>query len=76
MPPLTAWEFLCDLHLVCHFQTREGKKVGDASKSELKRWCQNKAFIINGEPIEWNDLMDFPLFSVILFPKSRRVTLL
>lgn len=44
---MTAWEFLRDLHIVCKFQTREGKKVGVASNSELKRWIQNKALIIN-----------------------------
>jgi hypothetical protein len=63
------------LHDVCHFQTREGKRVGRASNSELKRWCQNKALIINGETVDWNEPMDFPMFSVVLFPKSP-VTLL
>lgn len=38
---MNAWQFLMRLHEVCHFQTREGKKVGRASNSELKRWCQN-----------------------------------
>lgn len=73
---LTAWEFLRSLHQVCHFQTREGKKVGDATNSELKRWCQNQAFIINGEAVSWDEPIDFPVFSVVLFPKSRRITLL
>jgi len=72
----TAWQLLRDLNEVCHFQTREGKLVGQASNSELKRWCMNKAFIINGESVAWDEEMDFPIFSVVLFPKNRRVTLL
>jgi len=71
----TAWEFLRSLHEVCRFQSREGKKVGLASTSELKRWLQNKAIRINGEMVEWNELMDFPIFSVILFPNNA-ITLL
>lgn len=66
----TAWGFLIDLHKVCKFQTREGAKVGPASNSELKRWLQNKAMIVNGEPVQWNELMDFPIISVVLFPKK------
>ena len=67
---MTAWEFIRDLHSVCHFQTREGKKCGEASNSELKRWLQNKAIICNGEPLNWNENMDFPINSLIFFPKN------
>ena len=70
-----AWQFLRDLHEICHFQTREGKCAGKASGSELKRWCQNRALIINGEPVAWDEEMDFPIFSVVLFPK-KKITLL
>lgn len=66
---ITAWMFLRELHSICHFQTREGKKVGLVSNSELKRWLQNKAVIINGESIAWDELIDFPIISVVLFPK-------
>lgn len=72
---MNAWQFLLSLHEVCHFQTREGKKVGRASNSELKRWIQNKAFLVNHEPVEWNEPIDFHIYSVVLFPKNR-VTLL
>ncbi len=72
---MNAWQFLISLHEVCRFQTREGKKVGTASNSELKRWCQNKAFIINGESVAWDEILDFPIFSVCLFPKNQ-ITLL
>lgn len=63
-------DFLKDLHSVCHFQTREGKKVGTASNSELRRWIQNKALVVNGEKVDWDEMLDFPLISVVLFPRN------
>ena len=66
---MTAWEFLKNLHEVCNFQTREGKKTGKASNSELKRWIQNKVLIINGEAVAFDEQIDFPIFSVVLFPR-------
>ena len=72
---MNAWEFLRGLNEVCSFQAKEGKKVGKASASELKRWIQNKALLVNGESVSWNEEMDFPMNSVILFPKHP-VTLL
>lgn len=67
---MNAWMFLRELHKICHFQTREGKLTGDASASELKRWLQNGAVIVNGDKIDWNEEMDFPIFSFVLFPKK------
>lgn len=72
---MTAWQFLRHINEVCHFQTREGKRVGSASNSELKRWIENKAFIINDETVKWDEPIDFPVYSVVLFPKHP-VTLL
>lgn len=73
---MTAWELLRSLHTVCHFQTREGSCVGPASASELKRWLQRSAIHINAEPVRWDEVLDFPLHSVILFPRGKRITLL
>lgn len=67
---MTSWEFLRSLHEVCHFQTREGAKVGRASTSELKRWIDNGALLINGERAASRELLDFPVFSVTLFPRN------
>jgi len=67
---MNAWAFLRNLHEVCSFQTREGKKTGKASSSELKRWIQNKALLINGETVTPDEKLDFPIFSVVLFPKN------
>lgn len=65
---MTAWEWLIDINKSCHFMSRE--RTGRASNSELKRWIQNKALIINGEPMEWNEEIDFTIVSVVLFPKN------
>jgi len=70
---MNAWELLMNLNKVCHFMSRE--RSGKASNSELKRWIKNQALVINGEKVKWDEIMDFPIFSVVLFPKNR-VTLL
>ena len=67
---MTAYDFLKILHDDwCHFQTREGKKVGIASNAELKRWFHNGAVVINGERSRWDDVVKFPIYSMVLFPK-------
>ena len=67
---MNAWMFLRNLHTVCHFQSRESKKVGDASNSELKRWLQNGSIIVNGEKLKWDEEIDFTIISLVLFPKK------
>jgi len=72
---MTMWGYLRELHSVCHFQSKE-KRVGVATNSELKRWIQNKALEINGEKVEWDEVINFHIHSVVLFPKRGRITLL
>lgn len=38
----------------------------------------NGALIVNGERVSWDEPMDFPVFSMVLFPNStnRRLTLI
>jgi len=71
---MTYWDFLKELNTVCHFMSRERK--GKATNSELKRWLQNKAVQINGERPKFDDEVDFPIASMVLFPKKNRVTLM
>ena len=66
----TVHQWLCELHKDCHFQTIEGKRVGDASKSELKRWIQQRVVMINYTFPAWDEPMNFPVFSLVLFPKG------
>ena len=72
----TGWQFLISLHSTCHFRTKEGNKTQRASNSELKRWMLNKAVVVNGEPLSPDEPMDFKLFSMVLFPNSKKITLL
>lgn len=55
--------------------SREGK-VQRASRSEVRRWMDAGAVLANGEPLRADELIDFPLFSLVLFPKGKRITLL
>ena len=69
---MTAFEYLKQLHDVCQFQTREKSKTGMASNGELKRWIKNNALVLNGfRVVDFNEEIDYPLFSVILFPNNR-----
>ena len=77
--PPTGWQFLMRLsQMHCGFHAKEGDRVSKASNSELKRWCQNGALHINGEAVKWDEPIDFPIFSIVLFPKNEkaRVTIL
>lgn len=44
------------------------------SGSEVRRWLKNKAVICNGEPLSESDVIDFPVFSLVFFPKGMRRT--
>jgi hypothetical protein len=55
--------------------SREGK-VAIASKSEVRRWMNAGAVQVNGERLDATEPVDFPVFSLVLFPKGKRVTLL
>lgn len=67
---MTAINFLKSLHSEFRFHTKEGNGCGVASNSELVRWIKNKAVIINGKAIsDPNEIISFPLGSIVLFPK-------
>jgi len=69
---MTAWDYCKE---ACKFVgTIEGKHHGPASNSEIKRWLQNKAVVINGERPNWNDEVEFPVWELVLFPKGNRRT--
>ncbi len=71
---MTHWDFLKELNTGCHFMSRE--RSGRASNSELKRWLQNRAVEVNGTRPRFNDEVQFPITSMVLFPKRGRVTLM
>lgn len=68
---MTTWELLRKLNSACNFQTKEGRKVGRASNSELKRWAQNGAVVINDKKFNWNEEIIYPIKSFVLFPKHQ-----
>lgn len=74
---MTGFEYAMSLHEVCTFQSQE-KKIGVMSNSELRRIVDQGALRINGRPIKAKDDIEFPITSVVLFPKSdkKRCTLL
>lgn len=77
--PPTAWTFLIRLsQMHGGFHSKEGDKTSKVSNSELKRWLMNSAVMINGEHVKWDELIDFPVFSIVLFPKNekQRITIL
>lgn len=48
-----------------------------ASNSELRRWMASGSVLINGERVQWDEEVDYPVFSIVFFPKSeaRKATL-
>ena len=45
-----------------------------ASNAELKRWIRNGSVLFNGETVDVNEEIDFPIFSLVFFPKGKRKT--
>lgn len=76
--PQTALQYLLKVHHygAGGFWSTENPKA-PASNSELRRWINQKCLLINDEAVTVDEVLDFPLHSVILFPKSKkRITLL
>lgn len=55
----------------------KGKPAQPMSNGELKRHMQQGGVTVNVEKIAPDELIDFPVFSLVFFPKSaqRRTTL-
>jgi len=68
---LKARQWLVELNKLCSFMSREvpGKR---ASSSELQRWIEQGSILFNGERVKKDELIDFPIISVVLFPKSEK----
>ena len=61
---------------LAQFRLWSRERMAVASKSELRRWFQAGNVVINGERVEADEPMDFPLISVVIFPNGKRITLL
>lgn len=73
VPGVSALDFILRIH-AGGFWSREMK--GFASNSEIRRWLENSAVRFNGKPLKPKDMLDFPLYSIVLFPKANRITIL
>jgi len=51
------------------------ERGGKASTSEMKRWIGNRSVLFNGEHVEWDEVMDFNMDSLVLFPKGNTITI-
>lgn len=60
-------------HLTEYVWSKEGRPQF-ASKSEKRRWITQKSVIVNGFPLEIDDVIDFPILSIVLFPKGKNKT--
>ena len=46
------------------------ERKGKVSNSELKRWCHNKAVIVDGKAVKWDEELPEDIKSFVLFPKK------
>jgi hypothetical protein len=67
---MTAADFIVQFRIF----SREGK-VQPASKSEVRRWLEAGAVQVNGERLDVTESVDFPVASLVIFPRGKRVTL-
>lgn len=70
--PMSCFQYILRLHEACQFQSVEGARVGTASKSELRRWFNDKAIRINYELVGANDELPPYVADLVLFPKNAR----
>lgn len=71
---MTALEYMLHLHKDCAFwDYAEGRP---ASNGAIRRMLDNKAVEINGRRMAPHDQVDFPIASLVLYPKSTRRTTL
>lgn len=72
----TALQVMLDLNKVCEFMSIENKGE-KASNSEIRRWLDQSAILVNFMPISAKDPWPPIIKSIVMFPKSpkKRCTL-
>ena len=48
------------------------KPCTHASNGEVRRWLRDKSVLINGRAVAPEEEIEFPVVSLVLFPKSQR----
>ena len=66
---MTAFDWLWELNVICggFFSTERPKQK--VTNSEMRRWFNKGAVILNGSRIKW-DAKVLELNEIVLFPKS------
>jgi hypothetical protein len=76
---MTVLEYLLRIHNfgAGRFWSMENPKI-PASNSEIKRWLKANVLQINGYSVTIDEIIDYPLHRVVLFPKNqnKRISLL
>ena len=67
IPNKTAYEWLLGLGKEGFWDVAEKKA---ASNSTLRRFIEQGAIRFNGKVVKPNDKLDFPILSIVMFPKS------
>lgn len=71
---VTAWDLLIELSEACGgFRAKSMPRL--ATKTEFRRWFQEKQIMIDGKRVPHDHVITFPVRSFVLFPKGDRVTL-
>ena len=74
MTEITVLEFIWSLqHLP---MLLNGNKPKPASKSDVRRWLESSSVLLNGAKPKPNDAVQFPVESLVFFPKSQNRTTL
>lgn len=66
--PVTAYEFILSMRPAIPFTTG-GHRV-PASNSEVRRWLEQSAVLINGVKPKPKDVIQFPVTQLVFFPKN------
>lgn len=66
---MTALEFLISMRPALPMSVENPCK--QASNSEIRRWLDQSSVIINGVKPKSKDVVNFPVTSLVFFPKSK-----
>jgi hypothetical protein len=71
---MTAYQYLCFLDDTGYLPCSREKSPKRASKSELRRWLTQRSVTINDTTPQPDDVLTFPIQSLVFFPKGKSKT--
>jgi preprotein translocase subunit Sss1 len=74
---MTAIDYLVQCSNFCggyfsHEKFNKDKPLQKASNSEMRRWLKSKSVLINGRTPDWDEIVEFPVTELVLFPRSKK----